>query len=97
MITEAFGNVSFTPLGVALLSLGAIIVGSPGGLFNPPKWIGWVAIICGASAELAWLVVAADPFFVFFPINLLTSFILLLSLGVWLVRHGDIQPAPMKA
>jgi hypothetical protein len=97
MITLAFGNVAATPLGIALLSLGALLVAGPQGIFNPPRWIGWVAMISGASAELAWLVVAADPFFVFFVINLLSSVILLVSLGIWLIRHGDLQPAPMKA
>jgi hypothetical protein len=96
MITFAFTNLLFTPVGLAFVSLGALLVAAPEGRINPPKWIGWVAIIAGLSAWLAWLVVAAGPFFVFFPIQLLSTLILLLSLGVWLIRHGDLQPEPMR-
>lgn len=97
MITFAFVNTLFVPVGVAFLAIGLLLVGAPQGLINPPKWIGWIAIIAGAAAELAWLVVAADPFFVFFPIQLVATLVFLLALGIWLLRHGDLQPAPMKA
>jgi hypothetical protein len=97
MITFAFVNVLFTAAGLGFLALGLLLVGAPEGLVNPPRWLGWVAIIAGAAGGLAWLVIAADPFFVFFPIQLVSTLILLLGLGIWLVRHGDLQPAPMKA
>jgi hypothetical protein len=97
MITFAFVNVLFTPAAVAFIALGTLLVGAPEGIVNPPKWIGWVAIIAGLASALAWLVVAAEPFFVFFPIQLISTVVLLVSLGVWLIRHSDLQPAPMRA
>lgn len=96
MITFAFVNVLFTTYGVATVALGALLLG-PQGRINPPKWMGWLAIVSGLSAWLAWTVVAADPGFVFFPIQLITSFVLFLALGIWLLRHGDLEPAPMNA
>ncbi|HUF52253.1 MAG TPA: DUF4386 family protein [Dehalococcoidia bacterium] len=96
VITYALLNTLFTPAGTGFIALGLLLLG-PQGLVNPPRWIGWVAIIAGASAWLAWLVLVADPFFVFFPIQLISTLVLLLSLGVWLLRHSDLQPAPMKA
>ena len=56
-----------------------------------------MAVLGGLSAWLAWGVVVADPMFVFFPINLLTTTIFSLGLGIWLIRHGDLEPAPMNA
>lgn len=98
MITYAFTNLLFTPLGTAFIALGAIITSAPAGIVNPPKWIGWLAIIAGLASWLAWLVVVAgDAGFVFFPINLISTLIFGISLGVWLLRHSDLQPAPMKA
>lgn len=97
MITFAFVNVLFTVVGLSFLAIGLLLVGAPEGLVNPPRWLGWVGIIGGAAGGLAWLVVAADPFFVFFPIQLISTLVLLLGLGIWLVRHGDLQPAPMRA
>jgi hypothetical protein len=91
MITFAFTNLLFTPAGLAFTSIGLLLTGAPQGKINPPKWIGWVAIIAGLSAWLAWLVVAAEPFFVFFPIQLLSTLIFLLALGIWLLRHSDLE------
>jgi Domain of unknown function (DUF4386) len=97
MITFAFTNVLFSAAGMGLLAIGLLLVGAPEGLVNPPRWLGWVAIISGVSSGLAWLVLAAEPFFVFFPIQGLSLLVLLVGLGIWLVRHGDLQPAPMRA
>lgn len=97
MITIVFTNLLFTPLGTGLAALGLLIAAAPQGIVNPPKWIGWVAIIGGLASWLAWLVVLSDAGFIFFPINLITVLIFTISLGVWLLRHGDLQPAPMKA
>jgi hypothetical protein len=97
MITFLFVNLLFTPVGLGFLALGLLLVRAPAGLINPPRWIGWVAIISGLSGWLAWLVVAADPFFVFFPVQLLSTLVLLLALGIWLIRQPDLQPAPMRA
>lgn len=95
MITFLFVNVLFTAAGTGLLALGLLLVGARPGVVNPPKWIGWVAIVSGASAWLAWLVVLAEPGFVFFPIQLISVLVLMISLGIWLLRHPDLQPSPM--
>lgn len=97
MITFAFTNLLFTPIGLGFVAIGSLIVAAPMGLVNPPKWIGWVAIVAGLACWLSWGVVAADVLFIFFPINLIATLIFGLSLGVWLLRRGDLQPAPMKA
>jgi hypothetical protein len=97
IITFAFTNILFTAAGLGFVAAGLLLVGAPEGLINPPRWIGWVAIVAGLSAWLAWLVVAAGPFFVFFPIQLLSTLLLLISLGIWLLRHSDLEPAPMRA
>lgn len=96
MITFAFTNLLFTPVGTAFVSLGLVILG-PKGRVNPPRWLGWVAIISGLSAWLAWGVVAADPLFVFFPIQLISTVILLIGLGVWLLQHGELESAMTTA
>ncbi|MDP9180365.1 MAG: DUF4386 domain-containing protein [Chloroflexota bacterium] len=94
MITLAFGNVAATSLGLGLGALGILIARAPAGAINPPRWLGWVAVFAGACAELAWFVVVIDPAFVFFIGNLLASLVLLFGLGVWLLMHRDLQPAP---
>lgn len=94
MLTFLFTNVLFTSLGLALIALGSIITSAPAGAINPPRWLGWVACFAGACAELAWLVVIIDPAFVFFIGNFLGSIIFLIGLGVWLLMHQDLQPAP---
>ena len=97
MTTLIFFNVAISSAGLGLLAIGLLLVGAPEGIVNPPRWMGWVAIISGAAAGLAWLVVAAEPFFVFFPIQGLSMLVFLIGLGVWLLRRPDLQPAPMRA
>jgi hypothetical protein len=72
-------------------------VGAPAGQVNPPKWLGWVAIVAGLAMWLSLLILASEAAFIFFPINLLATTIFLVGLGVWLLRNGDLQPAPMRA
>jgi hypothetical protein len=93
MITLAFGNISLTALGLGLGALGILIARAPAGAINPPRWLGWVAVFAGACAELAWFVVVIDPAFVFFIGNLLSSLVFLFGMGIWLLRHQDLQPA----
>ncbi len=97
IVTFAFTNLLFTPAGLAFTSIGLLITGAPQGLINPPKWLGWVAIVAGLAMWLSWLVVAVDAGFIFFPINLVATLVFLVGLGVWLLRNGDLQPAPMRA
>lgn len=93
ILTYVFTNVGFTPLGLALTSLGMIIALAPAGAINPPRWMGWVAIVSGLSAWLSWSIVLSDAGFVFFAGNGLTTLILLVALGIWLFMHRDLQPA----
>lgn len=97
MITFAFTNLLFTPAGLAFLSIGMLLVSAPQGLINPPKWLGWVGVVAGLAMWLSWLVVAVDAGFIFFPINLVATLVFLIGLGIWLIQHSDLQPAPMRA
>jgi hypothetical protein len=92
MITTAFFNVILTPLGLSFVALGLLITQSPPGLVNPPKWMGWVVLVAGVAGWLAWTVVAADPLFVFFPINLILTLVFGFALGVWLLRSDANVP-----
>jgi hypothetical protein len=93
MVTLAFTNVVFTALGLGLMALGFLIARAPNGAVNPPRWLGWVALFGGVCAELAWFVVIVDPAFVFFIGNFLASLIFLFGLGIWLLRHQELEPA----
>jgi hypothetical protein len=97
MTTFAFVNALFMPAGLAFTSIGLLLVGAPAGQVNPPKWLGWVAIVAGLAMWLSLLILASEAAFIFFPINLLATTIFLVGLGVWLLRNGDLQPAPMRA
>jgi hypothetical protein len=93
MVTLVFTNVTFTALGLGLMAAGILIARAPAGAINPPRWLGWVAVVAGASAELAWFVVVIDPAFIFFLANLISSVVFLVGLGIWLLMHRDLQPA----
>jgi len=97
MLSLALTNVIFTMLGVGLLALGWLIARAPAGAVNPPRWLGWMAILAGASGELAWLLIVLDPAFVFLLGNFVFSLIFLVGLGIWLLQHQDIQPAATTA
>jgi hypothetical protein len=92
----ALFNIAFTAYGTALVAIGALLLG-PAGRINPPRWLGWLAVVAGLCAWLAWGVVVADPMFVFFPLNFLTTTIFSIGLGWWLLKHSDLEPAPMNA
>ena len=55
------------------LQIGLLLVGAPAGQVNPPKWLGWVAIVAGLAMWLSLLILASDAGFVFFPINLIAT------------------------
>lgn len=96
MMTFVLFNTAFTAYGTALVAIGTLLVGPPGRI-NPPKWLGWLAIVAGLCAWAAWGVVAAEALFIFFPLNLLTTTIFSIGLGWWLLQHSDLEPAPMNA
>lgn len=97
MISMAIGLVMLTPIGLGLVSVGWLIARAPAGAVNPPRWLGWVAIVSGSTCWLAWLVVANEAFFVFFPINLLTTLVFLIGTGSWLITRRSEQPIAMAA
>jgi hypothetical protein len=79
-------NVAF---GLALASLGTILSFSPQGAVNPPRWLGWVALISAAACWLSALVFVNEWLFVFFPVQLITSLLVFIGLGAWLVMRGE--------
>ena len=82
-------NVSF---GLGLFALGSVIVFAPKGALNPPRWLGWVALVSAACCWLTPGVFINEVLFVFFPLQLLTSLIVLIGLGGWLVTRGAAMP-----
>jgi len=93
MTSFLFFNIAFTPLGLALISLGLIVARAPEGAINPPRWLGWFALVAGVASLLAWGVVASEALFVFFPIQLVASAVFLLGTGGWLIANRQLQPA----
>lgn len=83
-------NIAF---GVAAVSLGAIVARAPQGAVNPPRWLGWVAIISGVFCWATPLVFVHDALFIFFPLQLVTMLIVFIGLGGWLVTHSDEESA----
>jgi hypothetical protein len=84
--TSVLGQTSFTMLGLALVALGLLIALAPEGAVNPPRWLGWVSVVAGVAAWLAWGIVLTEAAFVFFPIQALSSLVLLIGLGIHLLR-----------
>jgi hypothetical protein len=64
---------------------------------NPPRWLGWIAIVTGVAGWLSWFIVLTDAAFVFFPITGLGTLIVLLGVGGWLIAHRDQEPAAVAA
>jgi hypothetical protein len=97
MATLAFNQIASTALALGFVSLGMILALAPQGAVNPPRWLGWIAIITGIAGWLAWFIVVTDVAFVFFPISGLGTLIVLLGVGGWLIAHRDQEPAPALA
>lgn len=91
------GTVSLT---LGMLAFGAIVSFAPEGAANPPRWIGWPAILAGVVAPFAWLSAAADDFFVLFFIANIAALVWTALLGGWLListTDPDVQPSPSPA
>jgi hypothetical protein len=78
-------------IGLAFVSLGSVIAFAREGAVNPPRWLGWIAMVCAAASWLSPLVFVHDALFVFFLAQLITLVVVFLGLGGWLVTHRD-QP-----
>jgi hypothetical protein len=92
----------FTPIAIAsglgFASLGYVISFMPQGAVNPPRWIGWVAIACALAGWLSPLVMVNGVLFVFLPMQLLTSLVVLIALGGWLITRGErVEEAMTRA
>jgi hypothetical protein len=83
-------------IGLAFISLGCLVAFAPDGAVNPPRWLGWVAMLSAAASWLSPLVFVHDALFVFFPAQLITLLVVFLGLGGWLVTHRD-QPMESTA
>ena len=97
-ITGAVAAVGGTvSLALGALAFGLIISFAPEGAANPPRWIGWPAILAGVFAPFAWLAAADDNFFVLFFIANIAVLVWLALLGGWLLTSttdSDVAPSP---
>lgn len=87
-------QVQVTAFSLGALSLGLLLARAPRGRFNPPRIIGWVALIVGAAGYLSWLVFVADVFSAFLLINTVGTLIAFPALGGWLIWR---RPAASSA
>jgi hypothetical protein len=53
---------------------------------EPPKWLGWLALLAGVLYLAGWLFVVAEPFFVFVLIAFFLTLLWYLVFGIWLLR-----------
>lgn len=89
-----------TTLALGHLAFGSLISFSPTGKgANPPRWMGWPAIIAGIAWILSWLGFVSDVGFVIFIIGGIASLVWLLLLGGWLLFMApeDIEVAEAAA
>ena len=96
MTQRALTSIQVTSFGVAELAIGALLAFAPAGAINPPRFFGWISMISGATAIIAWGVVASDVFFVFLIVNSLGTLVLMFGLGGWLVMNRQLAP-PLNA
>lgn len=92
MTQQAFTQLSVTSFGVAELSIGALLAFAPVGGVNPPRWMGWVAMISGACGILSWGMFASSAFYVPFAINSIGTLVLFFALGGWLILNRRLAP-----
>lgn len=92
--TTLIGQAQVNLLGIAFLSLAAVLLTAPAGNVNPPRAIGWFVLIAGLSFFLSWTVALTDAGFVFFIINGIAVIIFTLWLGIWLISNSSKLPVP---
>ena len=92
MTLRTLTSIQVTSFGVAQLSLGALLAFAPTGAINPPRIFGWISIVTGAAAIIAWGIVAADWFFLFLILNTLGSLVFMFGLGGWLIMNRHLSP-----
>ncbi len=92
---------AFTAIGAGVLAFGSLIAWTPAGAgANPPRWIGWLAVLAGVTTVPVWLIAASDVFFFLFIVGGIALLLFLISLGIWLLMQpeaGEASPAPPPA
>jgi hypothetical protein len=98
MMLMMLTQVQVTAFGLAELALGALLVFAPAGSFNPPRLIGWLAIVSAVCGFIGWGVFVAEAFLIFLIISTVGTLILLVWLGVWLIlNRGTAGGADLTA
>lgn len=82
-----------TAISLGVIAFGVIIGWAPLGAVNPPRWLGWLAVVTGVGGILGWLIVLTEAAFVFFIISGLGSLIWLAVLGGWLLTSAEETPS----
>ncbi len=88
----ALTQIECTSFAVAEIALGAIVIWTPFGAINPPRFFGWLAIVTGATGILAWGIVVTKAFVSFLVVNTVGTIALFGTLGGWLVLNGVRPP-----
>ncbi len=92
---------AFTAIGAGILGFGTLIAWTPAGAgANPPRWIGWLAVLAGVTTVATWLIAASEVFFFLFVIGGIALLLFLIVLGGWLLMQpeaGEASPAPSPA
>ncbi len=92
---------AFTALGAGILAFGSLIAWTPAGAqANPPRWIGWLAVLAGVTTVPVWLIAASDVFFFLFVVGGIALLIFLIILGIWLLMQpeaGEARPPAAPA
>ena len=96
-VVEFLHDASGTMLAVAFLALGWLLVASPAGKVNPPKALGWLAIVGGVLSVTAWSAEAADALGLLNLLGLIVILVFTGWLGVWFLIRGKSLPDPIAA
>ncbi len=90
-------QIGFTALAFGIFSIGALIAWAPAGAVNPPRWLGWLAIVGAVFMILSWLIALTDAAFVLFLIGNIATLVLLIVLGLWLLLRAPEEGAASPA
>lgn len=87
---------ALTVTGLGLASFGVLLARAPEGLRNPPRWLGFVAILGGVCYLATWTFLLDHTMGgVVTLLGELATMIALAGLGFWLFRHAE-EPQPMR-
>jgi hypothetical protein len=92
MMLTMLTQVQITAFSLGLVALGTLLTFAPDGGYNPPRFMGWIALLSGVAGYLSWTVFVADIFLIFAIISTVGSLILLLWLGGWLIMNRRLVP-----